>query len=145
MYSKAFHLVKHTPSGSFLNTLMEGLTVTAHYIVLKLMALKYCVTQTKFTVFKPTQKGAIPPKAINSTLIIQAIPRLTVDPIVEQTLKSSRLFCKDLRFLIHFTTRSSTLNPFPPLRNYGRLNYFVNMKTDLTSFHLHLYSIDFFN
>ena len=55
MYSKAFHLVKHTPSGSFHNTLMEGLTV---HIVLKLMALKYCITQTKFTVFKPTQKGA---------------------------------------------------------------------------------------
>ena len=29
----------------------------------------------------------------------------------------------DLSFLIHLTTRSTTLNPFPPLRKYWRLNY----------------------
>ena len=58
----------------------------------------------------------ISPKAINSTLTIQEIPRPTVYRIVVQTLRSSRPFFKGLSFLIHLTTRSSTLNPFPLLR-----------------------------
>ena len=55
-------------------------------------------------------------KAINSTLTIQEIPRPTVYRIVVQTLRSPRPFFKGLSFLIHLTTRSSTLNPFPLLR-----------------------------
>ena len=55
-------------------------------------------------------------KAINSTLTIQEIPRLTVYRIVVQTRRSSRPFFKGLSFLIHLTTRSSTLNPSPLLR-----------------------------
>ena len=54
-------------------------------------------------------------KAINSTLTLQGIPRPTVYHIVVQTLRSSHLFFKGLSFLIHLTTRSSTLNPFPLL------------------------------
>ena len=71
----------------------------------------------------------ISPKAINSTLTIQEIPRPTVYRIVVQTLRSPRPFFKGLSFLIHLTTRSSTLNPFPLLRKNWRLNYWVNMKT----------------
>ena len=55
-------------------------------------------------------------KAINSTLTIQEISRPAVYRIVVQTLRSSRPFFKGLSFLIHLTTRSSTLNPFPLLR-----------------------------
>ena len=65
----------------------------------------------------------ISPKAINSILTIKAVPRPTVYRIVEQTLSSSRLFFKDLNFLIHSTARSSTLSPFPTLRKYWGLNY----------------------
>ena len=51
----------------------------------------------------------ISPKAMNSTLIIQEIPRPTsATRIVQQTLRS---------FLIHLKMRSLTLNPFPPLGN----------------------------
>ena len=53
------------------------------------------------------------PKAINSTLTTQEIPRPTVYRIAVQTLRSSRPFFKGLSFLIDLTTRSSTLNPFP--------------------------------
>ena len=80
-------------------------------------------------------------KAINSTLTIQEIPRPTVYRIVVQTLRSSRPFFKGLSFLIHLTTRSSTLNPFPLLRKNWRLNYWVNMKTVHKSFHLGLFAI----
>ena len=83
----------------------------------------------------------ISPKAINSTLTIQEIPRPTVYRIVVQTLRSSRPFFKGLSFLIHLTTRSSTLNPFPLLRKNWRLNYWVNMKTVHKSFHLGLFAI----
>ena len=55
-------------------------------------------------------------KAINSTLTIQEISMPAVYRIVVQTLRSSRPFFKGLSFLIHLTTRSSTLNPFPLLR-----------------------------
>ena len=55
-------------------------------------------------------------KAINSTLTIHEISRPTVYRIVVQTLTSSLPFFKSLSFLIHLTARSSTLNPFPPLR-----------------------------
>ena len=55
-------------------------------------------------------------KAINSTLTIQEIPRPTVYRIVVQTRRSSRPFFKGISFLIHLTTRSSTLNPSPLLR-----------------------------
>ena len=41
------------------------------------------------------------------------IPRPTVYRFVVQRLRSSRLFFQGLIFLIHLTTRSSTLNPFP--------------------------------
>ena len=58
----------------------------------------------------------ISPDAINSTLTTQEIPRPTVYRIVVQTLRSSCPFFKGLSFLIHLTTRSSTLNPFPLLR-----------------------------
>ena len=54
----------------------------------------------------------ISPAAINSTLTTQQIPRLTVYHIDVQTLKSSHPFFKGLRFLVHLTKRSSTLNPF---------------------------------
>ena len=47
---------------------------------------------------------------------IQEIPRPTVYRIVVQTRRSSRSFFKGLSFLIHLTTRSSTLNPSPLLR-----------------------------
>ena len=80
----------------------------------------------------------ISPKAINSTLTIQEIPRPTIYRIVKQTLRSFCPFFKGLRFLIHLTTRSATLNPFPVLRKYWRLNYWVNMKTVHKSFHLWL-------
>ena len=80
-------------------------------------------------------------KAINSTLTIQEIPRPTVYRIVVQTRRSSRPFFKGLSFLIHLTTRSSTLNPFPLLRKNWRLNYWVNMKTVHKSFHLGLFAI----
>ena len=83
----------------------------------------------------------ISPKAINSTLTIQEIPRPTVYRIVVQTLRSPRPFFKGLSFLIHLTTRSSTLNPFPLLRKNWRLNYWVNMKTVHKSFHLGLFAI----
>ena len=83
----------------------------------------------------------ISPKAINSTLTIQEIPRPTVYRIVVQTRRSSRPFFKGLSFLIHLTTRSSTLNPFPLLRKNWRLNYWVNMKTVHNSFHLRLFAI----
>ena len=83
----------------------------------------------------------ISPKAINSTLTTQEIPRPTVYRIVVQTLRSSRPFFKGLSFLIHLTTRSSTLNPFPLLRKNWRLNYWVNMKTVHKSFHLGLFAI----
>ena len=56
-------------------------------------------------------------------------------------LKSSRPFFKDLSFLIHLTTRSSTLKPFPLLRKNCRLNYWVNMKTAHKSFLLRLFAI----
>ena len=56
------------------------------------------------------------PKAIDATLTTQEIPRPTVYRIAVQTLRSSRPFFKGLSFLIHLTTRSSTLNPFPLLR-----------------------------
>ena len=55
-------------------------------------------------------------KAINSTLTIQEIARPTFYRIVVQTRGSSRPFFKGLSFLIHLTTRSSTLNPSPLLR-----------------------------
>ena len=48
----------------------------------------------------------ISPKAINSTLTKQEISRPTVYRIVEQTLRTSRLFFKDLSFSIPLTTRS---------------------------------------
>ena len=53
----------------------------------------------------------ISPAAINSTLTTQEIPRPTVYHIDVQTLKSSHPFFKGLRFLVHLTKRSSTLNP----------------------------------
>ena len=53
----------------------------------------------------------ISPAAINSTLTTQEIPRSTVYHIDVQTLKSSHPFFKGLRFLVHLTKRSSTLNP----------------------------------
>ena len=56
-------------------------------------------------------------KAINSTLTIQEIPSPTVYRIVVQTRKSSRPFFKGLSFLIHLSTRSSTLTHSPRLRN----------------------------
>ena len=58
-----------------------------------------------------------------------------------QTLRSSRPFFKGLSFLVHLTTRSSTLNPFPLLRKNWRLNYWVSMKTVHKSFHLRLFAI----
>ena len=61
--------------------------------------------------------------------------------IVAQTLRSSRTFFKGLSFLIHLTTRSSTLNPFPLLRKNWRLNYWVRMITVHKSFHLRLFAI----
>ena len=79
-------------------------------------------------------------KAINSTLTIQEIPRPTVYRIVVQTRRSSRPFFKGLSFLIHLTTRSSTLNPSPLLRKNWRLNYWVSMKTVYKSFHLRLFA-----
>ena len=57
----------------------------------------------------------ISPTAINSTLTTQEIPRPTIYHIEVQTLRGSRPFFKGLSFLIHLTTRSSTLNPFPLL------------------------------
>ena len=83
----------------------------------------------------------ISPKAINSTLTTQEIPRPTVYHIVVQTLRSSRPFFKGLSFLIHLTTRSSTLNPFPLLRKNWRLHYWVNLKTVHKSFSLRLFAI----
>ena len=44
------------------------------------------------------------------------IPRPTVYRIVVQTLGSSRPFFQGQILLVHLTTRSSTLNPFPLLR-----------------------------
>ena len=44
-------------------------------------------------------------------------------------------------FLIHLTTRSSTLNPSPLLRKNWRLNYWVSMKTTHKSFHLRLFAL----
>ena len=99
---------------------MEGLIVTTHvhYMVLKLMAQEYCITQTKFMVSKPRQKRTNSSQSNQfhsyNTSNSQAYHRLTV----EQTLRSSCLLVKDIRFLIHLTTRSSTLNPSPPLRKY---------------------------
>ena len=81
------------------------------------------------------------PKAINSTLTIQEIFRPAVYRIVVQTLTSPRPFVKGLSFLIHLTTRSSTLNPFPLLRKNWRLNYWGNMKTVHKSFYLRLFAI----
>ena len=49
------HLIWLTLHPGVFTTLIEGLIVTAHYMVLKLMALKYCITQTKFMVSKPRQ------------------------------------------------------------------------------------------
>ena len=83
----------------------------------------------------------ISPKSINPTLTVQEFPRPTAYRIVVQTLRSSRPFFKGLSFLIHLTTRSSTLNPFPLLRKNWRLNYWVNMKTVHKSFHLRLFAI----
>ena len=66
--------------------------------------------------FLPPSLITITLKAINSTLTIHEISSPTVYRIVVQTLTSSLPFFKSLSFLIHLTARSSTLNPFPPLR-----------------------------
>ena len=56
----------------------------------------------------------ISPKAINSTLTIHSQAyRL---PYCRTNTKKFSPFLKGLSFLIHLTTRSSTLNPFPFLR-----------------------------
>jgi len=60
----------------------------------------------------------ISPKAINSIPTILEILRTTIYRIVEQTLRSFCPILKDLSLLIHLTTRSPTLNPFPLLRKY---------------------------
>ena len=51
--------------------------------------------------------------------ISNSILNFTVYRIVVQTLRSSRSFFKGLSLLIHLTTRSSTLDPFPFLRKTG--------------------------
>ena len=84
-------------------------------------------------------------KAINSTLTIQEIARSTVYRIAVQTRRSSRPFFKGLSFLMHLTTRSSTLNHSQLLRKNWRLNYCVSMKTVHKSFHLRLFAFFFFN
>ena len=48
-------------------------------------------------------------------LTIREIPRPTVYPVVKKHLEVLRFFFF-LSFLIHLTTKSSTLDPFPPLR-----------------------------
>ena len=56
---------------------------------------------------------------INSTLTILEIPRPTVYPFVEQTLRCSQLFFSRAEvFLIKLITKSSTLDRFPPSRKY---------------------------
>ena len=52
-----------------------------------------------------------------------------VSCIVEQTLRSSHLFLKDLvSFLTHYDNEvNKTLNPFFSLWKYWRLNYYVNV------------------
>ena len=83
----------------------------------------------------------ISPQAINSTLTVQEFPRPNVYRIVVQTTKTFLPFFQGPKFLIHLTTRSSTLNPFPLIRKNWRLNYWVNMKTVHKSFHLRLFAI----
>ena len=62
-------------------------------------------------------------------------------PYCRTNTKKFSPFLMGLSFLIHLTTRSSTLNPFPLLRKNWRLNYWVNMKTVHKSFHLRLFAI----
>ena len=80
----------------------------------------------------------ITPKAINSTLTTHSQAyRL---PYCRTNTKKFSPFLKGLSFLIHLTTRSSTLNPFPLLRKNWRLNW-VKMKTAHRSFHIRLLAI----
>ena len=80
----------------------------------------------------------ISPKAINSTLTTHSQAyRL---PYCRTNTKKFSPFLKGLSFLIHLTTRSSTLNPFPRLRKNWRLKW-VKMKTAHRSFHIRLLAI----
>lgn len=56
---------------------------------------------------------------------MQEMPRPNVYPILEKTLRI--FFFKDLRFLIHLTTKSSALKPFPPSRSFiqAKLKYLL--------------------
>ena len=62
-------------------------------------------------------------------------------PYCHTNTKKFSPFFKGLSFLIHLTTRSSTLHPFPLLTKNWRLNYWVNMKTIHKSFHLRFFPI----